>query len=454
MQLEKILSEMSSINNNSAKKLAEIKNYIAGGASSSMRVLSYHKPLVIERAEGVRIWDADNNELIDYNMGYGPLIFGHRSSIVTNAVKEELDIRGAVLGFATSLYKDAGELLCDAFPSIERLRFSSSGTEVDQTAIRLARAYTGRKHIILFEGHYHGSSDSVYHKYNANAEELNPQGDYTVKPGTNGMGGAPYNAYVLPWNNVDELKSFLLDNGEKIAAMIMEPVMGNAGVVPPKEGFLKEVRELCTKYGIVLIFDEVITGCRVARGGAQERYKVKSDITTLSKAAIGGFTGSIIGGRKEIMDLLVNSEVFHGGVYSGNPLTVAVTLATQKELKQNGAQIYSDLERRSNLLAENIRTIFNKADIPVVVQNVGAMMSLFFVDREVREINNYRDFCLKTDKVKYILFQHKLQELGVYIQPNNIEPWYLSVAHTDDIIQKTSDIIEEAVKQLKSSGIF
>ena len=451
MQLEKIINEVSSINNNSAKTLAEIKKYIAGGASSSMRVVSYHKPLVIERSEGARIWDADNNELIDYNMGYGPLIFGHKSSIVTDAIKKELDTRGAVLGFPTSLYKDAGKLICDAYPSVEMLRFSSSGTEVDQTAIRLARAYTGRTHIILFEGHYHGSSDSVYHKYNANAEELNPQGDYTAKPGTDGMGGAPYNAYVLPWNNIDELKTFLSDYGSKIAAMIMEPVMGNAGVIPPSEGFLEKVRELCTQYGIVLIFDEIITGCRIARGGAQERYKVKSDITTFSKATIGGFPGSIIGGKKEIMDLLANNNVFHGGVYSGNPLTVAVTLATQKELKQNGGQIYNDLERRSKLLVENIRAIFNKADISIVMQSVGAMVSLFFVDKDISEINNYRDFCLKADKVKYIMFQHKLQELGVYIHPNNIEPWYLSVAHSDDVIQKTLDIFEEAVKQVGSS---
>lgn len=450
MSLQNIIAKVDTIENNSARALTRIKKYVAGGASSSMRVVAYHRPFVVERAEGVKIWDADHNELIDYNMGYGPLIFGHRSNIVNGAIQKELDIRGAVLGFPTTLYHDAGELICDAYPSIEMLRFSSSGTEVDQTAIRLARAYTNRVHVILFEGHYHGSSDSVYHKYNASPDELNPEGDYTVKPGTKGMGGAPHNAYVLPWNNVPALTAFLANHGHKIAAMIMEPVMGNSGVIPPQTGFLEKVRELCNQYGIVLIFDEVITGCRIARGGAQERFKIQSDLTTLSKATIGGFPGSIIGGKKAIMELLVNNEVFHGGVYSGNPLTVAVTLATQRELKSNGPQIYHDLENRSNLLAAGVREIFNGAGIPVIVQNVGAMMSLFFVNDDTSVIHDYRDFCLKVDKVKYIMFQHKLQELGVYIHPNNIEPWYLSVAHTDDVIQKTLDIIKKAVKQFQS----
>lgn len=453
MDLETIINRTSNINNNSAKILNEIKQYIVGGASSSMRVVPYHMPLVVEKTEGPYVWDADDNELIDYNMGYGPLIFGHRSSIVNEAIKLELDKKGAVIGFPTTLYCDAGELICDAYPSIERLRFSSSGTEVDQTAIRLARDYTGRTEIILFEGHYHGSSDSVFHKYTASPEDLNQEGDYTAKPGTKGMGGAPYNAYVLPWNNVQVLESFLSEHGNNIAAMIMEPVMGNGGIIEPKDGYLIKVRELCTKYGIVLIFDEVITGCRVARGGAQERYGVKSDLTTLSKATIGGFPGSIIGGKKEIMELLCQ-DVFHGGVYSGNPLTVAVTLATQRELKKNGTEIYNTLERRSNLLVNGIREIFKENDIPVVVQNAGAMIGLFFVDEGIREINDYRDFCLKSDKVKYIVFQHKMQQKGVYIHPNNLEPWYLSTVHTDEVIYKTLDIMRATVKELKDEKLF
>lgn len=449
MSIQEIIADVQGINNKSAEMLEKIRNYIPAGASSTMRVLPYHKPLVIKKAEGVKIWDLDDNELIDYNMGYGPLIFGHRSDIINNAVKNELDQRGAVLGFSTSLYLEAAELIHESYPSVEKMRFSSTGSEVDQTAIRLARQYTGRNHIILFEGHYHGSTDSLYHKYNATPEQLNDKGDYTVHPGTKGMGGAPYNAYVLPWNDAEALEAFLKENGNLIAGIIMEPVMGNSGVIPPKEGYLKRVRELCDQYGIVLIFDEVITGGRVQRGGAQQRFDVQCDITTMSKATIGGFPGSIIGGKKEIMDLL-NEQVFHGGVYSGNPLTVAVTIATQREFQKNGVSIFGTFDRLSDKLASGVRNIFSDLDIPVVVQNVGAMLNLFFVDDPaIKEIKDFRDFCLLANKEKFILFQHKLQDLGVYVHPNNLEPWYLSTAHNDEIIDKTLDRMNEAAKSMK-----
>lgn len=449
MNMSEMIAQVKAVENESSRLLTEIKGYIPAGASSTMRVLEYHKPLVVKEAHGVRIKDADGKELIDYNMGYGPLIFGHRSEIINGAVKDQLDISGAIIGFSSPLYKEVGELICEAYPSIERMRFAMTGSEVNQTAVRLAREYTGRNHIILFEGHYHGSTDSLYHHYNCDLDEINPEDDYTVASGTNGMAGAPHNAYELPWNEPDILAKFLAVHGRDIGAMIMEPVMGNSGVILPQQGFLETVRELCDRYGIVLIFDEIITGSRIARGGAQEKYQVRSDLTTLSKAAIGGFPGSVIGGRKEIMELLTANRVFHGGVYSGNPLTLRAALATQKEYRENGNEIYDGLNRRSDRLASGMKDLFQEAGIPVCINHAGAMLSLFFLKESTpREILSFRDFA-KTDKVKHICFQHILQDMGVYFHPNDLEPWYLSTAHTDGIIDQTLDVIGRAIRSFK-----
>jgi len=452
MSLEKIIKSVNKIDNDSAKALNKIKEVIAGGASSTMRVLPYHKPLVISKADGAYVWCVEGNKLLDFNMGYGPLIFGHRSSLINEAIKKELDIRGAVVGYATELYYQVGSLIKDAYPSIDLLRFASSGTEVTQTAVRLARAFTGRKEIVLFEGHYHGSSDSIYHKYHATISELTAQKDYAPIQGTQGMGGAPFNAHVLPWNDLELIESFLAKNGKKIAAILMEPVMGNSGVIPPKHGYLSGMRELTKKYGIVLIFDEIITGFRIARGGAQERYGVYSDITTFSKALTGGFPTSAIGGRKEIMDLLSDGTVFHGGVYSGNPLSLAVTLAAQKEYKSNGDRIYKNLEDISDIFANELKNIFDNKRVPVVIQKVGAMLSLRFLkDGNDSEINNYRDFLLKTEPLKYIMFQHYLQDAGIYIHPNCIEPIYLATVHTKEIIDNALETIRNVVNNLDFS---
>ena len=451
--MREIVKQVNQIDNKSSKLLAEIKRYIPAGSSSTMRVLEYHKPLVVNKADGAKIWDVDGNELIDYNMGYGPLIFGHKSELINDALKDQLDLSGAILGFSNSLYKEVGALIQESYPSIEMMRFSMTGSEVNQTAIRLARAYTGKKDIILFEGHYHGSTDSVYHKYNCTIDELNEENDYSVKSGTNGMAGAPHHAYLLPWNDYETLSRFVKENAKDVGAIIMEPVMGNSGVIPPKDGFLKKVRSLCDEYGIVLIFDEIITGSRVARGGAQERFAVNSDITTLSKAAIGGFPGSIIGGKKEIMNLISEEKVFHGGVYSGNPLTLRATLVTQQEYQKNGVSIFESLNKRSDILATGMREIFERVGISVCVNNVGAMLSLFFIkEGNPRDVCNFREY-VKTDMVRHVLYQHILQEMGIYTHPHDLEPWYLSTAHTEAVIYQTLEIMNEAAIKLKNLGV-
>lgn len=436
------------INYKSEEILNRARMSVAGGENSSMRVPIYHLPTVIEKADGVYVWDADGNKLIDMNMGYGPLIFGHKSPIVVQAIERELKIRGTTLGFPHELSHKAAELIKKSYPSIDKLRFTSTGTESVQTAIRLARTFTKRKHIVMFEGHYHGSSDSVFHAYHAPVDQLESS-IFNAIPGTKGMGGAPYNSYVLPWNNLEHLEAFLLANRDEIAAVIMEPVMGNAGTIEPLPGFLQAVRRLTTEIGALLIFDEIITGFRIARGGAQERYGVKSDITLLSKAMNGGVPTALVGGRKEIIDLITDQIVFHGGVYSGNPMCMAATLATQEEYEKNHLIIYNQLEFSSNLLAVGIRNIFSKLSIPVVVQNVGAMLNFWFVNTEDKtQFTNYREVRSYTNHEKFIKFQHLLQKNGVYVHPNHFEPWYMSTCHTEEIINEVLDKIEQSAKEL------
>jgi glutamate-1-semialdehyde 2,1-aminomutase len=435
----------------SYEMLEKAKDVIPAGENSTMRVLPYQLPLFIKKAEGVRIYDIEDNELIDLNMGYGPLIFGHRSPIVVNAIIEELSKRGTTLGFPHELSHQTAELIRKSYPSIEMLRFSSTGSEVDQTAVRLAKAYTGRDKMIVFEGHYHGSTDNVYHKYHVPTSELaKMQSEWNPIPGTAGMVNAPYNTAILPWNDIDVLKEFLARYGDQIAGIIMEPVMGNAAVIPPEPGYLQAVRELTKQYGIVLIFDEVITGYRVARGGAQERYGVQPDITTLSKAMNGGVPISAVGGSRKIMELLSSGKVFHGGVYSGNPMCLAATLEVQKEFDRNSHKIYDQLENSSNKLAEGIKNIFRELGIPVVIQNVGAMLNFTFVkDNSITKFKNYREIADASLPERYIAFQNAAQRAGIFYHPNQYEPMYLSTAHTDSVIEYILFVIEQTAKNFK-----
>ena len=442
--------QIQSINHSlSSDILREAKKSVAGGASSTMRVLDYHLPLVIDRVEGVYLWDVDGNQLIDMNMGYGPLIFGHRAPILVEAIHQELDRRGTILGFPHELSHKTAELIKKSFPSIDCLRFSSTGSETTQTAIRLARTYTGRDSIVVFEGHYNGSCDSVFHRYHALPEHLLSRTGYEAIPGTTGMNGGPSNLFVLPWNEAELLSNFLTQREDFIAAVLMEPVMGNTGVIPPKPGFLQAAREATQQSGSLLIFDEVITGFRVARGGAQELYGVQSDLTLLSKALGGGVPVSAVGGRGDIMELLTNGTVFHGGVYSGNPMCMAATLAMQKEFDRNAGQIFPYLYNIGHQLADGLRRIFADLGVPVIVQHVGPMLTLWFLNDETLETPcSYIEVRQRTDADRFIQFQHALQGAGVYVHPNHFESWFLSTAHTPSIINTVLDRVESVARAL------
>jgi glutamate-1-semialdehyde 2,1-aminomutase len=437
------------VSTRSEELLARAKRSIAGGDNSTMRVLSYHLPLVAIHGSGSRVWDADGQEYIDLNMAYGPLIFGHRPSAVVEAVVRQLTESGSQLGFPAEVSTRVAEKVKLLYPHIELLRFSTTGSEAIATALRLARTFTGRRYVIAFEGHYHGSSDGVFHQYHAPLENLS-EGPYgPAIPGTLGMNGAPQDLLVCRWNSPEALEKCLSDHGEDVAAVIMEPVMGNAGVIPPQPGYLDISRALAHEYGALLIFDEVITGMRVAPGGAQQRYGIEADITVLSKALGGGFPISAIGSTREIMRSIVEERLFHGGVYSGNSLVMAAADAVLNEIHREGPAIYRHLEEVSAELAHGIDEILDRLGVPHQVQYVGPLVSMLLThDDGGGPLMNYRDVRRRCDFDKYIRFQHQLQQSGIYFHPNQFEPLFLSTAHTHDEVAIVLERIEDGARSV------
>jgi glutamate-1-semialdehyde 2,1-aminomutase len=432
----------------SADLLERARQSIAGGDNSTMRVLPYHLPLVAVRGEGSRIWDVEGQEYVDLNMAYGPLIFGHRPPSVVNAVVRQVAESGSQLGFPAEVSVRVAEKVKRLFPHIELLRFSSTGTEAIVAAIRLARTFTGRRYVIAFEGHYHGSSDQIFHRYHAPLDSL-PSGAYgPAMPGTLGMNGAPHDVLICRWNSPESLEKCLQDHVGEVAAVIMEPVMGNGGVIAPEPDFLEVARALTHEFGGLLIFDEVITGMRVAAGGAQERYGVEADITILSKALGGGFPISALGSTREIMQCIVEGRLFHGGVFSGNALVMAAADAVLDEIERDRQAIYQKLEDIPEEFVRGFTEILNRFGIPHRVHQVGPMVSLLLTHDETGPITNYRDVRRACDFDKYIRFQHAMQRSGVYFHPNQFEPLFFSTAHTRDDVAFVLERAEDCARNL------
>jgi glutamate-1-semialdehyde 2,1-aminomutase len=431
----------------SERLLDYARQHLAGGDSSTMRVLPYHLPLVAEGGEGPLIWDADGNEYIDLNMAYGPLIFGHRPKPVIEAVVRQITEHGSQLGFPTEVSARAAEKLKRFYPAMGLVRFSNSGTEAMMFAARLARTVTGRPKIIVFEGNYHGWSDSLFHCYHAPLEQLSNNGFTPALPGTLGMNGAPHDLLALRFNDLERLERCLEENDGSIAAVIMEPIAGNSGVLPPNPGFLEGVKGLTAERDVLLIFDEVITGLRVAAGGAQEYYGITPDITVLSKALGGGYPISACGASREIMDYVVQGKLFHGGVYAGNAAVTAAAEAVLDQVAADREGIYRHLHDRGDQLASGLKEIMTRLGVPHVVQHVGPMISLFLTTGNVESFREYRTVRQHCDFERYIRFQHELQHRGVYFHPNQFEPMFLSTAHSKEIIDDALDRIEAGARR-------
>jgi glutamate-1-semialdehyde 2,1-aminomutase len=431
----------------SARFMSRACASLAAGDSSTMRVQPYALPLVAERGEGGRVWDIDGQEYIDLNMAYGPLILGHRHPRVVAAVTRQITDSGSQLGFPTVISVRVAEKLKQLFPSMELLRFANSGTEADATAARLARAYTGRSKLVLFEGHYHGWSEALYHRYHAPLADL-PDGPYgPAIPGTAGMSTALDDVIVCRWNDPEALDAVFADHGDDIAALVMEPVMANAGVIAPRPGYLLKARDITRAHGSLLVFDEVISGLRVAAGGAQEYYDVRPDLTIVSKAIGGGYPVAAFGGAREIMQLVVEGKVFHGGVFSGNALVMAAADAVLDEVLEHRDTMYVDLHTAADTLAAGLKAILTQLDVPCVVQHVGPMISIFLTDEPDVELASYRDVRAHGELERFVEFQHNVQRAGVFFHPNMFEPMYLSTAHTSEDVSLVLERVETAARR-------
>lgn len=402
---------------------------IPGGVNSPVRAFKSVgcDPIFYERAKGSHVWDVDGNEYVDFIGSWGPMILGHAPDVVLDAVRAQLD-RGTSFGAPTEIEVRMAEKVCSVVPSIEMVRMVSSGTEATMSAIRLARGYTGREKFIKFDGNYHGHSDALLVAAGSGLVTLGI-------PSTPGVTkGAAADTIVLPYNDIDAVRTTLAREGEQVAAIIVEPVAGNMGVVPPAEGFLEGLRDACDEYGVVLIFDEVITGFRVALGGAQERYGVMPDLTTLGKIIGGGFPVGAFGGKREIMEHLAPvGPVYQAGTLSGNPVAMVAGLALIEALEQPG--VYDELERKGARLEAGLRRAVASAGVEAFLTRVGSMACMFFTADEVRDCAS----ASSSDTERYARYFRAMLDEGILLAPSQFEATFIGLAHSDDDIDAMTD---------------
>jgi glutamate-1-semialdehyde 2,1-aminomutase len=416
------------------------KRTIPGGVNSPVRAFRGvgGTPLFMEKAQGAYIWDADGNKYIDYVGSWGPFILGHQHPAVKEAIVKQTE-RATSFGAPTELEIELAELVTSLMPNIEMVRMVNSGTEATMSAIRLARAYTKRDKIMKFEGCYHGHGDSFLIKAGSGALTLGAPDSPGV---TKGTANDTLNAR---FNDIESVRKLADANDGQVAAIIVEPIGGNMGVVPPKGNFLQELRELCTKKGIVLIFDEVMTGFRVALGGAQSVYNIKPDLTTLGKIIGGGLPVGAYGGKRELMEMIAPSgPVYQAGTLSGNPLAMASGIATLKVLRDENP--YHSLEKKAAHIASEFAKNISISGIKATQTRVGSMMCLFFTDKEVTDY----DTAVTSNKEMYAKYFHSMLDQGIYLAPSQFEAMFLSAAHSDEDIGKTISAQQEAFKRLAS----
>lgn len=411
---------------------------IPGGVNSPVRNFSKvgEHPRFIDRANGCMIYDVDGNEYIDYVASWGPLILGHVHPTVVKAIAD-VATRGTSFGAPTPLETELAQIIVDAVPSIDKVRLVNSGTEATMSAIRLARGYTGRDKILKIDGCYHGHVDYLLAK----------AGSGVATFGLSDSGGVPEdiarNTLTVPFNNAEAVKSTIVANSDEIACLILEPIMGNMGIIPPNDGYLNELREITEQHGVVLIFDEVITGFRVAYGGAQSHYSVIPDMTCLGKIIGGGLPVGAYGGKKEIMSYIApEGDVYQAGTLSGNPLAVTAGITTLNLLSEPGT--YKQLEMKAAALAEGLAEATKKNGIDAWHSRVGSMLMLYFTSETVTDADGART--ADTDRFRDYFWG--LLENGIYIAPSQFEAGFVSLAHSDKDIQNTIEAASEVISQL------
>jgi len=425
----------------SRKLYTEALQYMPGGVNSPVRAFKAvgGDPLFLERGEGSRVYDADGNSYIDYVCSWGPLILGHAHPEILEVIRE-VSARGTSFGAPTVLEIEMARLLVEAVPSLEMVRMVNSGTEAVMGALRLARGYTGREKIVKFTGCYHGHADSLLIKAGSGVTTLGLPDSPGVTTGT------ARDTLTAPYNDIAFLEELFSRMGEEIAAIIVEPVAGNMGVVPPKPGFLEGLRKLTKRFGSLLIFDEVMTGFRLSFGGAQDYYGVKPDITTLGKIIGGGLPVGAYGGSKEVMKMIAPSgPVYQAGTLSGNPLAMAVGIKTLQIMGQPGT--YEKLEEKTRLLNEGLRKAAQYHDLPLRLNSVGSMFSLFFTPDEVYDF----DSAASSHSESFNIYFKAMLERGIYIAPSQFEAGFLSLSHSQEDIEATIDAAMAAFKIVKET---
>lgn len=417
----------------------QAQNSIPGGVNSPVRAFKGvgGDPIFIDSAQGAFITDTAGKRYIDYVASWGPMVLGHSHPKVIDTVKQAAE-KGLSFGAPTRIETTMAEKVCSLVPSIEKVRMVSSGTEATMSAIRLARGFTGRDNIIKFEGCYHGHSDSLLVKAGSGALTFGV-------PSSPGVPAAlADHTLTLPFNDSDAITNTLKQNGNSIACIIVEPVAGNMNCIPPEEGFLQCLRALCDQYGIVLIFDEVMSGFRVALGGAQQLYGVKPDLTTLGKVIGGGMPVGAFGGRADIMGLLApDGPVYQAGTLSGNPIAMSAGLKTLELVCQPG--FYDKLSERTTQLLTGLQKLADEANIPFCTNQVGGMFGLFFSNDE--SVSRF-DQVMQCNQERFKQFFHLMLEQGIYLAPSAFEAGFVSAAHTEQDIDNTLAAAKQAFSQL------
>ena len=426
----------------SEKLFEAARQVIPGGVNSPARAFGAvgGQPLFIERAQGPYLWDADGNRYIDYVLSWGPLILGHANPAVLDAVHQTA-LRGTSYGAPTALETRLAEIVCELVPSAEQVRFVNSGTEATMSVLRLARAFTGRDKIIKLQGNYHGHADFLLVQAGSGVATLGlPDSPGVPK-------GATLDTLTAPYNDLEAIETLFKAQGDDIAAIILEPVAGNMGLVPPLKSYLAGLRALCSQYGALLVFDEVMTGFRVAPGGAQEYFGVTPDLTALGKVIGGGLPVGAYAGRRDIMQTVAPAgAMYQAGTLSGNPLAMSAGIATLNGLREPG--VFDSLVAGTTKLGEGISAAAESAGVPLYHTQAGTMFCFFFSEEPV---TNW-DTAARCDTQTFARFFRAMLERGIYFPPSQYESWFFSTAHTDEIVVATVQAAQTAFAEISDAG--